>query len=123
MCDFLAIQKMMLPRTVMKIRMERSPPSFYLVGDNLAAAIDWEIVFDEAYINVNFVGVASSLREHHMKLHKSRPATLPMTRTMIRNYDIPEGFHHKDITVHDQVLPKMLMVAMVRSSAFNGCIT
>lgn len=121
LCDFLQCEQPLIPRMKMKIRMVRSPPAFHLLTNKASAAVNYRTKFHEAILSCNFIELAVSLRELHLKTHRTKPVRMPMTKVRLQNFDIPAGYGGINLELFSGgFMPNVILVAMVASKAFQG---
>lgn len=122
LCDFLQCEQPLIPRLKMKVRFVRSPPAFYMFSNAASAAVGYRIKFDEAVLTCNFIELAVSLRELHLKTHKTKPVRMPMTKVRLQNFDLTAGSGYANLDLFSHYMPNVIIVGFVASKAFQGDI-
>jgi hypothetical protein len=116
--DFFNQPKYLLPGVNVKLTLHRSKDAFAFTNGAGNPAI--EIMASKLYVRRVRVS-PSVIKGHEIGLHKKN-ALYNYTRSQVVTYSIPTGSfsHFRDNLFSSPLLPKFVIVAMVKSDAFSG---
>jgi hypothetical protein len=119
--DFLGQSKYLLPGVDVRVKMNRSKKTFFLMTDGTDPQKGVKHVIEEAVLYVRRVKVAPSvLAGHELGLSASN-AIYPIQQSELLSYTIPQGSKsHIQDNLFRGVIPKLLFVGMVKNEAVNG---
>lgn len=120
--DFFRQGQYLISQTKMRVKMLPSKPEFALNG--FAAHKDFKIQFQEVVLYVPRYMLNPSVINGHAVGLKTQNAIYPLLHSEVSTFTIPIGqkSFKKDRLFPDEA-PKLLMIAMVDNTAFNGDIT
>ena len=120
--DFFRQSQYLISQTKMRIKLLPSKPEFAL--NAYGATKDFKIQFEEVVLYVPRVKLNPSVINGHAVGLKKQNAIYPLLHTELTTFTIPIGqkSFKKDRLFPDEA-PKLLLVAMVSNSAYNGDIT
>lgn len=119
--DLFKQNKFLLPGVDMKLTLEIANNTFCLrVGAN-AVALNPTIAIQECILYVRKVKAAPTIFNSHVKGLQGHSAVYPIDRMNLSTFNINRGLtsHHESNFIKG-VIPKMLVVCLVRHDAFNG---
>ena len=117
--DFLNQPKYLLLGVNVRITLTKSKPKFALCG---GGTTNPRLIIQDTKLYVRRVRVHDSVLKAHLTSLSHRNAIYPYTRGQVISYSIPVGSlsHFRDNLFNSSLLPKLVIVGFVRSSAFNG---
>jgi len=117
--DFFNQPKYLLPKVDVRIIFNRSKNTFSFSGGGTATPY---IVIKEACLFVRRVRVSKDVMLAHEKGLEKKNAVYPYNRGKVVTYSIPTGSmsHYRDNIFSTSLLPKLIIVGMVKASAFTG---
>ena len=120
--DVFNIKKLILNGVTLRVKLYRNKEAFCLISAE--SAPDFKIEISEAILKVCRVTVAPSITLSHAEVLKTHPAVYPFTQTDIKTISVPSGstFVNWDNLFPGRI-PRLVRVAMVNSSAFQGSYT
>jgi len=125
--DFLQQPKYLLPGVTVAIRLTRSKPEFSLelpAGTKDDGTFKYNILITRCILYVRRVRVNPSVELGHKSGLTKKNAIYPYTRTKTSTYSIPKGTQSfiKENLFSTGLLPKFIVIGMVRTEAFSGSL-
>ena len=125
--DFLQQPKYLLPGVSVGIRFTRSKDEFSLqlpAGTNDDGSHAFKIKIMQCFLYIRRVSVHSSVELGHKTGLAKKNAVYPYTRTKVVTYTIPKGTqsYFKENLFSSGLLPKFIVIAMVRTEAYTGAL-
>ena len=125
--DFFHQIKYLIPKVNVNIKLRRTSNSFIFYDNSTATHTEcpWKLQFNDALLYVRRVKVSPAINTAHEIGLAKMNALYPYTRTKTITFTIPSGNSSvfKDNLFSSKLLPKLVIVAMVKSAAFNGSLT
>jgi hypothetical protein len=97
----------------------RAPDSWVLMSPTAGAT--YKIVIEDLKLYMRHIKVSDGIIKQHMLLFQKQPAVYHMNKTLIKTFAYPTGL--PAIVVQNMftgVLPKTIIIAMCKATAFNG---
>jgi hypothetical protein len=118
--DLLRTDRDFPPGKSWKIRFNRAPDAFSIIApDTTTDALKVKIL--DLKLNLHYVEYQDNVRSHILHRYLSEPACYPIQRTDIKNYFIETGAtSFVKQGMFTGILPRSILIAMVRTDAFNG---
>lgn len=116
--DILQQHRYLIPGVDISLKLVRSEPQFYLVGDNNG----YYVKIEEAVLYSRKVKINPTIAVHHEKLlSEGELVKYPIRRGVVTTCTIATGSlsFHKDNIVSGQ-LPRRVIIGLVTNAAFNG---
>ena len=125
--DFLQQPKYLIPGVSVGIRLTRSKDEFALqlpAGTNDDGSHAFKIMITQCILYVRRVRVHSSVEVGHKEGLAKKNAIYPYTRSKVITYTIPKGTqsYFKENLFSTGLLPKFIVIAMVRTEAYTGAL-
>ena len=125
--DFLQQPKYLIPDVSVGIRLTRSKDDFALALPNGTpddGSHAFKILITQCILYVRRVRVHPSVELGHKAGLAKKNAIYPYTRTKVINYTIPKGTqsYFKENLFSTGLLPKFIVIAMVRTEAYTGAL-
>ena len=125
--DFLNQPKYLLPGVAVRIRLTRSNNNFplsYAQGDTEPADNAWKTLITKAILYVRRVKVHPAVLKAHNFGLQTKNALYPYTRSKVISFTIATGSssYFKDNIFASNLLPKVVIICMVKGSAFSGSV-
>ena len=118
--DLCSQERPLISQMDMRIKLQPNKPEFVL---NSYHATPPDFKINVAVLYVDRLGMNPSVINGHAKGLNSQNALYPINHTQLLTYTIPAGqFSYTKDRLFPDMAPKMLMVAMVDNSAYNGDI-
>jgi hypothetical protein len=118
--DFLQIDRLIPPGVEIRIELTRARDSFSIMTDN--ANPDYIVVFDDMKLFYRTLELTPHVMDFHSSQITKTPATYPVNRTVMKNFNIAQGLSNDDSDnlFGGAYLPKSVIVGMMTSSSYNG---
>ena len=125
--DFLNQPKYLIPGVNIRIRLTRSTDDFALVnkkGDTDPGDGAYKIIITHALLYVRRVKVHPAITKAHTLGLETKNALYPYNRSKTVSFTIPQGStsYFKDNLFSSNLLPKLVVIGMVRGAAFSGTL-
>ena len=120
--DLFDSQRYLVPGTTMKIKLIKNDDNVCLMSA-AANAGAYKLKISKLCISTRKLTIHDEIVERHSQMLLKQPAIYPIAQSKIRTYTINEGLSATTIAnVFNGKLPRMAIIGMVRSDAFNGTI-
>lgn len=118
-CDFLQTDKYLPPGVKLLIRFTRAFDSFVLMSNTANA--NYKLIIEDIKLHIRHVKLNDGIIKQHMVSFQKQPAIFHINKTVLKSFAYPAGLG----AIHVQnmftgVLPKTIIVFMVRANAFHG---
>lgn len=118
-CDFMQSDKYLPPGVKLSLRFNRAPDSFILMSTNTGAR--YKVIIEEIKLHLRHVRVNPSIVTNHMDQFKHSPMIYLINKTVIKTFAFPSGLPAINVAnMFTGVLPKTVIVMLVKASAFHG---
>jgi hypothetical protein len=118
-CDFMQTDKYLPPGVLLLLRFNRANDSFVLMSNTANAS--YKIVVEKIRLHVRHIRLNDGIIKQHMVSFQKQPAIYHINKTVMKTYAYPPGL--PEIVVQNMftgVLPKTIIVMMVKASSFSG---
>lgn len=111
--------RLIIPGVDIKVKLNRAKSEFCLVAGGEDPA--YKVLIEQAVLRVRRVTVSPTLRLEHERYLEKTTAKYPLSRVSVKPIAIPQGLLSLDReNVFLGVLPKRVVIGLVRSEAFHG---
>ena len=118
-CDFLQTDKYLPPGVKLCITFNRAPDSFVLMSNVANAA--FKVVIEDIKLHIRHIKLNDGIIKQHMVSFQKQPAIYHINKTLIKTFVYPTGLPAVVVqNMFTGVLPKTIIIAMVKAASFNG---
>ena len=112
-------ERLMVHGADLRLVLRRTGHDFVLMGES---ANKQQLVILKALLHVDFVKIDDTLLIKHYNMHQKKNMIIPITRKLIKTYNITKGTYSETISslFNQGILPKRMVLAMTTNQAFNG---
>lgn len=116
--DILQSDRLLHPSASLKIRLLRNVDSFSIMSD---ADETFKVHLLNLRMHAHYVELHEAIVKKHNVTLLRQPAHYPITRTVMREYNLPSGTTSKYISqLFTGKLPKSIVIGLVSAKAFHG---
>ena len=119
--DICQSDRLLHPSVKMRLQFTRNTDSFCLLKNGPATR--YKIDLKDLKLFGRYIRVSQDIVATHKRLHATKPLIYPVTRTVMKSYNVMS--QQKAIHISNMfngLLPKNIIITMVESSAFHGAI-
>lgn len=121
--DLFNINKFLLNRVEIKLRLARSKTAFALLGDVALSADKFKIEITDVSLLVRRVQLNPSILLAHTETLLKKPATYPFTRTEIKTQVIQSGLNNTTLeNIYIGTMPERVIIGLVSHEACSGSL-
>lgn len=121
-CDFLQSDKYLSPGVKLAIRFTRASDKFFLMSPDANAS--YKIVIEDIKLHIRHVKLTDAILKQHLILYQTQPAIYLINKTVLKTFAYPAGLPSINVAnMFTGVLPKTVIVFMVKATAFTGSYT
>lgn len=116
----------LIPNLVsVKIRLRRNVKDFFLLGASTLSSSDYTFSIDSTKFRYKRILLDDELTARHQKMfNQNRPAIFPIEDTEIKAFNIPaQSVNAISPVLYSGRLPSVIIVALTKSTAFNGSLS
>jgi hypothetical protein len=116
--DILQSDRLLHPSASLKIKLVRQNDAFSLLTSSTDVG---KVNLSNVRLHAHYVTVSPEIVKSHNTAMAKRPAMYPITRTVMREYNMGRTETSKFVTkMFEKELPKSIVVGMVSATAFHG---
>jgi hypothetical protein len=118
-CDIFNINHLMVSSVGLQIKLTKSSPKFYMLGEEEVA--DFHFNFTEVFLRIKRNVISPSVREAISLTSEISPFKYPLSRVVLKPFVI--SYASTKFTIRnlcDGILPKRIILGFLQTSAFDG---
>ena len=118
-CDFMQSDKFLPPGVKLTVTFNRAPDSWVLMSNDVNA--NYKLVVQDLKLYIRHVKIADGIIKQHMLSFQKQPAIYHINKTLIKTFTYPTGLPEVNVAnMFTGVLPKTVIIAMCKATAFAG---